>query len=330
MSAGRRRGGPARVADGVGAGQPTRDATGAARRGADEAPRAEPRGEARASPCRRTASARPPPSQRHASVMVDRPPANIPGGDRQRGDGDDAETGLERVRGEAPRAAGCSLTDGRDRRHAGRAPGGQDAGHERDERAHDDQRAMIVRGAITVARLRQLDAERPRQRDHALARGRCRTASPITEASRPITRPSLRSPSASTWRREPPSVRSVANSRVRWATVIESVLKITNAPTSSDKPARSRAGSTSAPTCLVPVELGPASAFACLCGILDLPGPLGTQRLHGPHRAGSRSCSPSWPRSRSSRSRLRAASASARSSGPRPRCLAKPSESTSP
>jgi hypothetical protein len=42
--------------------------------------------------------------------------------------------------------------------------------------------------------------------------------------------------------REPPSVRSVANSRVRWATVIDRVLKITNAPTSSampPKPSRS-------------------------------------------------------------------------------------------
>ena len=36
--------------------------------------------------------------------------------------------------------------------------------------------------------------------------------------------------------REAPSVRSVANSRVRWATVIDSVLKITNAPTSSAMP----------------------------------------------------------------------------------------------
>ena len=37
----------------------------------------------------------------------------------------------------------------------------------------------------------------------------------------------------STWRREPPIVRTVANSRVRCATVIDSVLKITNAPTKS-------------------------------------------------------------------------------------------------
>ena len=33
--------------------------------------------------------------------------------------------------------------------------------------------------------------------------------------------------------REAPSVRSVANSRVRWATVIDSVLKMTNEPTNS-------------------------------------------------------------------------------------------------
>ena len=39
-----------------------------------------------------------------------------------------------------------------------------------------------------------------------------------------------------TWRREAPSVRSVANSRERWATVIESVLRITNAPTNSAMP----------------------------------------------------------------------------------------------
>ena len=32
----------------------------------------------------------------------------------------------------------------------------------------------------------------------------------------------------STWRREAPIVRSVANSRVRWAIVIESELAITN------------------------------------------------------------------------------------------------------
>ena len=64
--------------------------------------------------------------------------------------------------------------------------------------------------------------------------------SPIAEASRPITRPSSFT-ERRTCLREAPSVRRVANSRVRWATVIESVLKITNAPTNSaiaPKPSR--------------------------------------------------------------------------------------------
>ena len=42
------------------------------------------------------------------------------------------------------------------------------------------------------------------------------------------------------WRREAPIVRSVANSRVRWATVIENVLKMTNAPTNRAIPANVR------------------------------------------------------------------------------------------
>ena len=41
-----------------------------------------------------------------------------------------------------------------------------------------------------------------------------------------------------TWRREAPSVRSVANSRVRWAIVIESEFAITKAPTKSAMPAK--------------------------------------------------------------------------------------------
>ena len=40
----------------------------------------------------------------------------------------------------------------------------------------------------------------------------------------------------STWRRAAPTMRSIANSRVRWATVIESVLKIVNAPTRTATP----------------------------------------------------------------------------------------------
>ena len=40
-----------------------------------------------------------------------------------------------------------------------------------------------------------------------------------------------------TWRRDAPSVRSSANSRMRWATVIEKVLKMMKAPTNSAMPA---------------------------------------------------------------------------------------------
>ena len=40
-----------------------------------------------------------------------------------------------------------------------------------------------------------------------------------------------------TWPREAPSVRSSANSRMRWVTVIEKVLKMMNAPTNSEMPA---------------------------------------------------------------------------------------------
>ena len=61
--------------------------------------------------------------------------------------------------------------------------------------------------------------------------------SPITEATRPITKPSRRT-ERMTCLREAPSVRSVANSRVRWATVIDRVLKITKPPTSSAMPAK--------------------------------------------------------------------------------------------
>ena len=61
--------------------------------------------------------------------------------------------------------------------------------------------------------------------------------SPSTEASRPITSASTIT-EPSTCRRDAPTVRSVANSRVRWATVIDSVLKITNAPTNKAMPAK--------------------------------------------------------------------------------------------
>ena len=59
---------------------------------------------------------------------------------------------------------------------------------------------------------------------------------PISAAAKPITNAS-RMTDCNSWRREAPIVRRVANSRVRWATVIEKVLKITKAPTKSAMPA---------------------------------------------------------------------------------------------
>ena len=55
---------------------------------------------------------------------------------------------------------------------------------------------------------------------------------PITDASTPTTSASIRT-EASTCRRVAPSARSSPFCRVRCATVIEKVLKIMNAPTSS-------------------------------------------------------------------------------------------------
>jgi hypothetical protein len=62
------------------------------------------------------------------------------------------------------------------------------------------------------------------------------TNRPMIEAIRPITSASMIT-DVRICRREAPIVRSVANSRVRCATVIESVLKMTNAPTKSAMPA---------------------------------------------------------------------------------------------
>ena len=59
---------------------------------------------------------------------------------------------------------------------------------------------------------------------------------PTIDASVPITNASTRT-ERSTWRRVAPRVRSVASSRVRWATVIDSVLAITKLPDEQGDPA---------------------------------------------------------------------------------------------
>ncbi len=96
----------------------------------------------------------------------------------------------------------------------------------------------IVRVAKTVS---ETGSPRPSARKRAsspFASARPRNR-PTTEAMKPMTNASSRT-DRSTCRREAPSVRSVANSRVRWATVIERVLKITNDPTKSAIPAKAR------------------------------------------------------------------------------------------
>jgi hypothetical protein len=55
---------------------------------------------------------------------------------------------------------------------------------------------------------------------------------PKTEATSPTAALSIRT-DRRTCRLDAPSVLRVANSRVRWATVIEMVLKMTNAPTNN-------------------------------------------------------------------------------------------------
>ncbi len=61
--------------------------------------------------------------------------------------------------------------------------------------------------------------------------------SPMTDAMTPTTSASMMI-EPSTWRREAPSVRTVANSRVRCAIVIESEFAITKLPTNSAMPAK--------------------------------------------------------------------------------------------
>ena len=83
-------------------------------------------------------------------------------------------------------------------------------------------------------------------------------AIPRIEASTPTSAASTRT-AVSTWREEAPRVRSIANSRVRWATVIENVLKIRKAPTKTATPAKTRRAVERKPK---PSWMSPASSAA--------------------------------------------------------------------
>ena len=91
--------------------------------------------------------------------------------------------------------------------------------------------AITVRGSSTVL---VVPRSMPNEDSSAARPGASASphAMPISEASTPITNVSA-STERSTWPREAPSVRSSANSFVRWATVTLKVLKIRKLPTSS-------------------------------------------------------------------------------------------------
>ena len=95
---------------------------------------------------------------------------------------------------------------------------------------------MIVRAAITVPSLGRSISSAWNSALMAGAKAMPRS-SPITDANSPRTNAS-RTTEVTSWRRLAPSVRSIANSRVRWATVIEKVLKIRKEATNSDTPAK--------------------------------------------------------------------------------------------
>jgi hypothetical protein len=93
---------------------------------------------------------------------------------------------------------------------------------------------MTVRGAKTIPLFGKSMPKLTRSAFSPTASASPRS-SPMTDAMIPTTSAS-RSTEASTWRREAPRVRSVASSRIRWATVMASVFAITKAPTKSAIP----------------------------------------------------------------------------------------------
>ena len=146
-------------------------------------------------------------------------------------------------------------------------------------RIRDERSSISVDAAALAKRLERRDPRRPNRGDHRRddRRERCRRGAarttlskvslrPVTGSSKPLAsnisfdeldeaRSRRRSRAAEartpisaasartaprTWRDEAPSVRSIANSRVRWTTVIENVLKIRKPPTKTEMPANTR------------------------------------------------------------------------------------------
>ena len=123
----------------------------------------------------------------------------------------------------------------------------------------------IVRGSNTRPVFGSVNPTTSKSQKRPFARSSPRK-SPITEATVPTTSASTKI-DVSTCRRDAPSVRSVASSRVRWAIVIDSELAMTKAPTkraippkASRKPWRKVMNS----------FVSSASAWACSPAGLDL------------------------------------------------------------
>ena len=95
-----------------------------------------------------------------------------------------------------------------------------------------------VRGSSTRAFLLRSRPNRPKTVLMPMASSTPRPM-PTTEPTRPTT-PASSSTDRATWRRLAPIARSRASSRLRWATRIENVLTMRNAPTVSAMPAKTR------------------------------------------------------------------------------------------
>ena len=93
----------------------------------------------------------------------------------------------------------------------------------------DDERDDDRAGQQLERRARQVDPERAEQRLRGRAAIPIPATIPTTEANRP-TRSASTTTDVITCAGEAPSARSSASSRVRWATMIENVLKMMNAP----------------------------------------------------------------------------------------------------
>ncbi len=118
----------------------------------------------------------------------------------------------------------------------------------------------IVRGASSapaVGRPKPKASNRPT----TSAANRKPPNSPSREATTAITMASPSTPRSS-WPRLAPMVRSMASSRVRWATVIEKTLKMMNAPTSTATAARPSSTGVMKPPIASPIWSDWSSAFS--------------------------------------------------------------------